>query len=148
MKNAASPWILLAAGIAAFGVVIHLAAIVGGASWYAFFGAPPAVVASAREGTWLAPVSALVIAALMGICMLYAWSAAGMMRRLPLLRPGLAAMAIVCLLRAVILIPFAMRYPQLLNTFEVVAALVWASAGVGFAAGWRATGASRVTHLA
>lgn len=138
MKNAPSMWILLAAGIAACGVVIHLAAIIGGVSWYAFFGAPPTIVASAREGTWLAPVSAAGIAALMGICMLYALSAAGLMRRLPLLRQGLAGMATVFLVRAFILIQFAIKYPQLLNTFEVIAALVWATAGVGFVVGYRA----------
>ncbi|WP_137939003.1 hypothetical protein [Chitinivorax sp. B] len=132
-------WIRLAAAIATFGVTIHLAAIAGGPSWYAFFGAPPLIVASAREGTWLAPVSTAGIAALMGICAIYACSASGLVRRLPLLRPMLASMAAVCLIRGFILIPLAINHPELRNAFEVIAAIVWATAGAGFAVGFRST---------
>lgn len=135
--------ILLAAGIAAVGCAIHLAAIAGGASWYAWFNAPPGVVASARAGTWLAPVSAAAIALLMAICALYACSAAGLVRRLPLLKTMLFGIATICLLRVVVLVPLAIRYPQLLNTFEVVAALVWGMAAVGFAAALGAVAPSR-----
>ncbi|MFC5472561.1 hypothetical protein [Paraherbaspirillum soli] len=137
MKSSPTLWIFLAAAIAVFGVAIHLAAIVGGPSWYAFFGAPPRIVASARDGTWLAPVSAAGIAVLMGLCAVYACSAAGLIRRLPLLLPALASIATVCLVRALILIPLAFKHTELLNTFEVVAAVVWATAGVGFALGFR-----------
>ncbi len=128
--------VCLAGAIATIGALIHVVVIVVGPPWYAFFGAPPAIVASARDGTWLAPVSTMVIAMLMGICAAYAFSAAGLTRRLPLLRLALGTIATICLVRALILIPFAIGYPQLRNTFEVCAAIVWGVAGVGFAAGW------------
>jgi len=127
----------LAAGISLLGVAVHVAAILGGPSWYAFFGAPPQIVASAQAGTWLAPISTAGIAALMGICALYAYSALGVIRRLPLLRLMLAGIAAVCLLRALILIPVAYTHPELINVFEVVAALVCGAAGIGFVAGFR-----------
>lgn len=126
----------LAAAIALVGVAIHLAAIFGGADWYAYFGAPPVIVESARAGTWLAPVSCAVIAGLMGLCAAYACSALGVIRRLPLQRFMLGAMASVCLIRALILIPLAVNHPQLRNPFEIGAAIVWGLAGIGFAAGW------------
>ncbi len=129
--------ILLAAAIALVGVAIHLAAIVGGPSWYAYFNAPPSVVASARAGTWLAPVSAAIIALLMGLCAAYALSAAAVIGVLPLRRTMLAGMAFVCIARSLILIPFALKHPQLFNLFEVVAAIVWATAGMGFWVGYR-----------
>ncbi|MGM9516259.1 hypothetical protein ACS5PK_18560 [Roseateles sp. DB2] len=127
----------LAVAIAAAGVLIHVGAILGGPAWFIFFGAPPAIVRSAEVGTWLAPVSSLLIAAAMGLCGLYAASALGWVRRLPLLRMGLAAMAAVCLLRAVVLVPLAWRHPALVNTFEVTAALVWGLAGLGLAQAFR-----------
>jgi hypothetical protein len=139
MKTPSSWWVRLAIAIALFGAAIHVAAIVGGPSWYAFFGAPPAIVESARSGTWLAPIGAMVIVGLMAICAAYAASALGLIRKLPLLRLGLACIAAVCLLRAFVLIPLAVKHPELLNTFEVAAALVWALAGVGFAVGFRAS---------
>ncbi len=139
MKKIHAYFIVLAAAIAAFGAAIHVAAILGGPSWYAFFGAPPQVVASARDGSWLAPVSTMVIALLMGICALYACSALGLVRRLPLLRTGLAAIAAICLLRALVVVPLVFTHLQRLTLFDVVAALVWAVAGIGFAAGFLAS---------
>jgi hypothetical protein len=137
MKSTQTIWIYLAGIIALIGVVIHFAAIFGGASWYAYFGAPRSVVQSAREGTWLAPVGALVIAGLMAICAAYAFSAIGFIRRLPLLRTGLVSIAAICLLRSLVLWPLMINHPELRNTFEIVAAMVWGVAGLGFAFGYR-----------
>ena len=137
MQQSAKAWIYLAAAIASLGSAIHVGAIFGGADWFAFFNAPPLVVESARTGTLLAPLSAAAIAGLMALCAVYACSAAGLIRRLPLLRLMLAGMAGVCLLRALILPPLAITHPELRNVFEIVAAIVWGLAGVGFAIGFR-----------
>jgi hypothetical protein len=128
--------ISLAGAIAWFGVAIHIIAVFAGPAWYAYFGAPPPIVASARAGTWLAPTSAIIIAGLMALCAVYAASALGLIRKLPLLRTGLACIAAICLLRALVLVPLAISHPVLLNTFEVVAAIVWGLAGVGFSVGF------------
>lgn len=137
MKKFSERWIYLAGVIAVIGVIIHIAAIFGGPSWNAYFGAPPQIVQSAREGTWLAPVSTMMIAALMAICAAYAFSALSLIRRLPLLRVGLPSMAAICLLRSMILWPLMINHPELRNTFEIVAALVWGIAGLGFMFGYR-----------
>lgn len=137
MKKSHIIWTYLAGIIALIGVAIHIAAIIGGPSWYAYFGAPPSIVQSARDGTWLAPVGGLIIAGLMAICAAYAFSALGVIRRLPLLRTGLAGMAIICLLRAFVLWPLMINHPALRNTFEIVASIVWGLAGVGFVFGFR-----------
>ena len=126
----------LAIAISLLGVAVHVAAIMGGPSWYVFFGAPPQIVASARAGTWLAPIATAGIAALMGICALYAGSALGLVRRLPLLRTMLAGIAAVCLLRALVLVPLAFTHPELINLFEVIAAITWGTAGIGFLTGF------------
>lgn len=135
MSPRSTPFVFIAMAIALLGAAIHVAAIFGGPSWYAFFGAPPAIVESARAGTWVAPVGALVIAGLMAICASYAASALGLVPKLPLLRTGLASIAVVCLLRAFVLIPLAIKHPELRNTFEVAAAFIWGCAGLGFAVG-------------
>lgn len=137
MKKSNPAWVYLAATISLVGVAIHIGAIFGGADWYQFFGASPSIVESARSGTLLAPVAAAIIAALMGLCAAYAFSAIGLIRRLPLLRLMLAGMASVCLLRALVLLPLAVTHPELRNTFEVVAAIVWGVAGLGFVVGYR-----------
>jgi hypothetical protein len=124
----------LAAAIAVLGVFIHLGAVLGGPTWYEFFRAPPVVVASARAGTLLAPLGALTIAVLMAFCALFAISALGVVRRLPLLRPTLALIAFVAVSRSLLLVPLAILKPNLLSTFAVVASIVWGLAGLGFVA--------------
>ncbi len=113
--------------------MIHIGALFAGESWFVFFNAPPSVVASQRAGTWLAPVSGLVIASLMGLCGYYAASGIGLVPRPPLQRLALAGMAGVCLVRALLLPVLAVSHPELRNTFEIVAAIVWGVAGVGLA---------------
>lgn len=138
MKPAHLRWVYLSILIALAGVVIHVGAAIAGPTWFEFFNAPPSVQASARAGTWLAPASALAIAALMGVCGAYAASALKMIPRLPLLTVGLAGMSAVCLIRALLLPVLAISHPELRNTFETVAAIVWGAAGVGFAVAWQA----------
>jgi hypothetical protein len=138
MTTSSRPWIQLAAAIAAVGAVIHVVAIPAGPAWYAYFGAPASVVDSARAGTWPAPVGAFVIALLMAACTWYACAALGAVRRPPLLRTGLAIMAAICLVRALLLPAVAMTHPEVRNTFEVVASILWGLAGVGFALGVKA----------
>lgn len=138
MKSAHRWWVYLSILIAMAGVLIHVGAAIAGPSWFEFFNAPPSVQASARAGTWLAPASALAIAALMGACGAYAASALKLIPRLPLLTAGLAGMSAICLIRALLLPVLAISHPELRNTFEIVAAIVWGAAGVGFAVGWQA----------
>jgi hypothetical protein len=124
----------LAVAIALIGVLIHIGAILGGPSWFEFFGAPPVVVESARAGTLLAPLGSAIIAALMALCAFLAFSALGFVRTVPLLRPMLGLVACVTLLRGLAIVPIAILKPELINTFEVVAAIVWGVAGAGFVA--------------
>jgi hypothetical protein len=128
MKQTRVWLVYLAILIALAGVVIHVGAVIAGPSWFVFFNAPPSVVASARAGTWLAPLSTLIIAALMGLCVLYAASGAGLVRRMPLLRRGLAGMATVCLARALGLPVLAIPHPELRNTTPLRWSAHWSGA--------------------
>ncbi len=126
----------IAVFIAAIGALIHLAAIAGGPTWFRFFGAPPMIVASAEQGGWLAPLVTLLIAALMATCAWYAAAALLWLPRPPLHKTGLAVMAVICIVRALLLPVLALSHPELRNSFEVIAALVWFMAGCGYALGF------------
>lgn len=125
--------VAVAVFISLCGVVIHAGALVAGLSWLRFFNAPSSVIESYKSGTWLAPASCLAIAGLMGICAYWAASTLAWVRRPPLQSLGIAAMATVCIVRALSLPALAISHAELRNTFEVVAAIVWGLAGVGFA---------------
>lgn len=95
----------LAAAILFVGALLHVGVLIAGPRWIAFVGAPPAVVESAANGTWLAPASTLGIAALLATLAFYALSAAGMLPRLPLARTVLALFAAIFVVRGLIIVP-------------------------------------------
>jgi hypothetical protein len=96
---------LLAAGLLAAGALLHVAVLVAGPEWIAFVGAPPEIVASARAGTWLAPVGTLAITLLLIGLALCCLSAGGLIRRLPFARAVLVPFAAIFVLRGLIIVP-------------------------------------------
>lgn len=126
---------LCGAGIAIFGALIHWIAPLLGPDWYAFLTAPNWVVESARRGTWDAPVGGAIIGGLMFLCALYAFSATGLMRRLPLMRTALCVISTICLVRGLLLIPLLIKVPERLTAFDITASVVWFIAGLCFLLG-------------
>lgn len=137
-------YLLLTGATVLAGAVLHVAILFGGPDWYAFFGAPQGLVAMARNGNIRAPISCLVIAAFLTLLAVYAFSAAGSIRRLPFLRPGLAAIAAVLLLRGILFVPLILWSPDSLSgicecrrvdTFVVLTSALCLALGVGYALG-------------
>ncbi len=136
---------LLAAGIAAAaGAVLHVAIVFGGPDWYAFFHAPNVMFEMARVGNLRAPVSGLVIAAFLALCAAYAFSGAGMIRRLPLLRLGLASIGGLLILRGLLFVPLILWHPNALaricecrsvDTFIMLTSGLCLAMGIGYALG-------------
>jgi len=141
---------IAAGGVATLGALLHVAILFGGPDWYALFGAPDALVQMARTGNARAPISCLVIAAILTLWALYAFSGAGLIRRLPLLRPVLGLIAAVLILRGSLFIPLLLWRPGALGAicschgvdgFIVATSILCLVTGVGFGAG--ALGAGR-----
>lgn len=140
---------LLLAGIAtSAGAVLHIAILFGGPGWYAFFGAPQGLVDMARAGNIRAPISCLVIATFLALLAAYAFSGAGLIRRLPFLRLVLAAIAGVLILRGVLFVPLILWRPGTLSgicdcrgvdAFVIVTSVLCLALGVGYALGAWAT---------
>lgn len=136
---------LLLAGIAASaGALLHIAILFGGPDWYAFFGAPKGLVAMARGDNIRPPITCLVIAAFLSLIAAYAFSGAGVIRRLPFLRFGLAAIAGGLILRGVLFIPLILLRPGALSrvcdcrsvdAFIVTTSVLCLVMGVGYALG-------------
>ncbi|MEO8103011.1 MAG: hypothetical protein ABI790_10810 [Betaproteobacteria bacterium] len=147
-RQVTSPFVnryLRLAGIAASaGAALNIAIIFGGPDGYAFFGAPPGLIEMARSGHVRAPLTCLVIAAFLALLAAYAFSGAGVIRRLPFLRIGLGAIAAVLILRGALFIPLIVWRPGALagicdcrsvDTFTVVTSALCLAMGVGYALG-------------
>lgn len=144
MSKFTKNYLLLVGVVACAGSALHIAIIFGGPDWYAFFGAPQGLVDMARSGNIRAPISCLAIAALLALMSAYAFSGAGVIRRLPLLRVGLAAIGTVLLLRGLLFVPLIVWRPVVLSgicdcrsvdIFIVVTSILCTAMGVGYALG-------------
>lgn len=65
----------------------------------------------------------------------YAFSAAGLIRRLPLMRTALVLITAIYIFRALALIPMFILAPQMVNTFWIVSSLAVLCYGVTYAVG-------------
>jgi len=135
MKQSILDGFLIIGGvIAGLTAIWHLLMIVGGPSWYAFARAPQYIIESANAGTFTAPVSAIAIAILMLSCTLYSFSAAGLIRKIPLLKSALIIISLICIARGLFISPIF--YPiKLLGTWHLVASSVWLFVGLCFLLG-------------
>jgi len=84
------------------GALFHVACLFGGADWLLFAGAPVEFSESYRNGAIEPIFWTLAIALMLVIWGLYAMSGAGRMRKLPLLKTGLAAIGALMTLRGLI----------------------------------------------
>lgn len=134
-------WLTAAGALSLAAALLHLLTIVGGPAWYRFMGAGERMARQAEaHRAWPALVT-LFIAAVLGTWAAYAFSGAGLLRPLPLLRVALVAITCVYLARgAVLVFPAALRRPDLSPAF-----LFWSSAivlaigivhAVGLARAW------------
>lgn len=100
-------WLLLAGFLTAVAALTHMAVIIGGPDWYRFFGAGEQMAQMAEQGSLYPATITAGIAMVLGVWSLYAFSGAGFILRLPLLKAALILIAAVFLLRGLLAIPAA-----------------------------------------
>ena len=131
-------WLMAGGVLSAGAALLHIAIIFGGPAWYRFFGAGEGMARAAERGQARPALFAIGIAAILFVWAAYAFSGAGAIRRLPLLRTALVAISAVYLLRALAPLPILLLWPA-----RVDAVLLWSSAivlvyGLAYAIGTRA----------
>ncbi len=93
---------LLAAGtLSAVAAILHLACIYFGAPWYRFFGAGEHMALLAEQGSSQPTVITSGIVVVLCLWSMYAFSAAGVIFRLPLIRLALTLITLIYLTRGV-----------------------------------------------
>lgn len=120
----ANPWLAAGGALSAAAALAHLAIIVGGPRWYDFFGAGPRMVRLAEQGSPKAALITLGIAAVLAIWAAFAFSGAGMIPRLPLLKLALVGISAVYLVRALGYIPILAATGAPVGTFAWVSSAI------------------------
>jgi hypothetical protein len=93
--------LLIAGSLSAIAALLHLGCIYFGASWYRFFGAGEQMAQLAEQGSLQPTIITLGITLVLTTWSLYAFSAAGLTIKLPLIRIALIAITAVYLLRGI-----------------------------------------------
>ena len=120
--------LLVAACCSAIVAAVHVAILLGGPSWYRWFGAP-SLADQIERGSVVGPVVlTLAVVAVFVVWAGYGLSGAGVVRRLPLLRTALYAIAVIYLLRGwpvVLEVPAALhgKLPARFPVFSAYSAL-------------------------
>ena len=128
--------ILIAGGIlSAAASLLHLAVIVGGPSWYRFFGAGEAMARMAERDSPYPTVVTIGIASVLAVWSAYAFSGAGLIPRLPLMRTALVLISTVYLLRGLVLIPVFLINPGGVQPFVLWSSLIVLVYGLCYAVG-------------
>ena len=135
MNPPANPWLLAAGAGSLAAAAAHLACIVGGADWYRFLGAGNRMAAAVERGAMLPNLITAGIAGVLLVWALIAFSAAGLMVRLPLLRVALVLISAVLLLRAAAIFVPSLWLPEHTSTFRAVSSALVFALGACFAIG-------------
>lgn len=122
-------WLSLAASL------LHIAVIAGGPDWYRFFGAGEQMARMVERGDAYPAVVTTLIALILAIWAAYAFSGAGVIRRLPLLRTGLVTISAIYLLRGLTLVPILFFSDAPATPFTIWSSLIVLVYGLAYAAG-------------
>ena len=121
---AGNVWLLAGGVLSGIAALLHLGCIIGGPSWYRFFGAGERLARLAERGSLQPMIITLAITLMLALWSAYALSGAGVLPHLPLLRIGLVAICAIYLLRAAALPWMLARMPDRGTTFLVVSSLI------------------------
>ena len=107
--------LIVAGALSLLAAVLHLAVIIGGPSWYRFFGAGEAMALMAEKGYLKPMFITFGVSAVLMLWCVYAWSGAGLLPEMPLLKLGLSAITAIYLVRGVggLIAPFVSNHPQI-----------------------------------
>lgn len=105
--------LLIGGSLSAIAALLHIGIIVGGPDWYHRFGAGEQFASAAAAGSWTPAVVTFGIAAVLLAWSAFAFSGAGLILELPLLKLALIAITAIYTLRGLAIIPlltFAQRH--------------------------------------
>lgn len=133
------PMLIIAGVLSALASLLHLAVIAGGPAWYRFFGAGEGMARMAERGSMTPTLITIGIASVLAVWSAYAFSGAGLIARLPLIRTALVLISAVYLLRGLVIVPAFFLNGGAFQPFVLWSSLIVLVYGLAYAVGtWQA----------
>lgn len=137
--------LILAAAIAMGTALAHLSCIYFGPQCYAVQMAPKAIVDSAINGSYLAPIGTMFASSIFVILGLYALAGTGIANKiitklndiLPLVNYAIYTIAFLCIIRGILPLQLWLRHPEKVNDVVFYVGVVWLITGLFYLIGYR-----------
>jgi len=133
--NRANKYLLVGGVLSGIAALLHIGIIIGGPEWYRFFGAGEELASMSEDGSFYPAIITFGIALVLFVWALYAFSGAGLIRRLPFLKLALILIAVIYLARGVAIVPAYFIVPELIDGFLVWSSLICLIFGISYALG-------------
>ena len=134
-------FLVLAALVAMGTAAAHLSCIFLGPECYATQMAPKAIVESAINGTYLAPIGTIFASSIFVVLGLYALSGAGvtgtLIDKLPLVKYAIYTIATLCILRGLLPLQLWLRHPEKITDIVLYVGIVLLITGLLYLVGYR-----------
>lgn len=144
MQRSSDVFFVFAGATTLIGGLLHLSIILGGPSWYRFFGAPESIVQMAGSGSLYPAFVCVFIACVLFTWSFYAFSGAGLIARLPFLRTILIVISVALIIRGISFIPLMLISPEIfqritncqsVNAFLITTSAICLIVGLAYAIG-------------
>jgi hypothetical protein len=135
MATIPNPYFIAGAVLSAAAALLHCGCIFFGASWYRLLGAGEKMVTLAQRGSSYPTRVTLCIATVLLIWSAYGLSGAGVIPRMPLLRPALCAISGIYLARSLAFFPLAKMFPTNSAWFWFCSSVIAGGMGMLYAVG-------------
>ena len=136
MNDGTNKWLVIGGWLSLAAALLHVVCIFGGGDYYRFFGAGEEMARADEAGSWMPAIMTSGIALILAIWAAYAFSGAGLLRRLPLMRTALIIISAIYLLRGLFIIPIMIE-PAMRSPFNIWSSLIVLGYGITYAIGAR-----------
>lgn len=116
--------------LALFTALAHMSCIVLGPECYRAQMAPEYLVELSERAPWRAALETTLVSLLFVATAVYCLSGAAVIRKLPLLKPAIMTISVLCTLRGIATVPLSVLFPDQVTIFSLVAGALWFLAGV------------------
>jgi hypothetical protein len=133
--------------------LLHIGIIIGGPAWYRFFGAGEGMAQLAESGSIYPAIITAIIAITLALWALYAFSGAGIINQLPLLKSVLVIISMIYIIRGVFGIPIVIyiNHPYLNELeakmiFMIFSSVISLGSGLFYLIGTMKIGVNKIDH--
>jgi hypothetical protein len=125
------------AALALFTALSHMSCIVLGPECYRAQMAPEALIELSQSAPWRAALETTLVSLLFVATAIFCLSGAGVIRKVPMLKPAIITISVICTLRGIATLPLSVLFPEHVTIFSIIAGILWLLAGICSSAGYR-----------